>query len=191
MSRSASKSMENIADALQSKMDKTNSKVNTFVVNNKMHTINEYVFLFMANLKKIVLYYNLSRNEMLVILQLLEYMKFGNLISVSNSKIARDIGIDPRNMTKLMKRIKETELIIEIDGNIYFNPHVACKGSLDEDNTKDSTLIEYSAAIMQENNIGETSITTKRIRKKFKKDKEEADKEIREKIEKFFQPTEA
>lgn len=183
----ASETLADIATSLQDQMDHKGAKATVVIGKNKMQTINEYAFLFATNLNAIIIEYNLTRRDIMVVLKLIEYMYFGNLLSFSNSKLAKDLNLDPSNVSKVMKKLKHTELIIEDEGNLYFNPHIACKGTLDERIPECSRLLDYSAVVLNEMNSPATvSILTNNLRRKRKDEAKTSKDEINNKIKDFF-----
>jgi predicted transcriptional regulator len=55
----------------------------------------------------------LTRNGLRVLIYLLSKLDFGNLISVSQSDIARALGIERANVNRAMKQLVELEVLIE------------------------------------------------------------------------------
>lgn len=188
--KNATEALADVAQNLQEQMDKKDARTNVIVAQNKMQTINEYAFLFATNLSSIIKHYDLTKREIVVVLKLIEYMYFGNLLSFSNNRLAEDLNIDKANISRILKRLKKTELIVEDNGNLYFNPHIACKGTLDERKPDDCRLIDYSAIVLDEYNSPATvSIATNNIRRKQRKDSKTSDDEINKKIKEFFEET--
>lgn len=185
--KNAADTLADVAQGLQDQMDKKDARTNVIVAQNRMQTFNEYAFLFATNLDVIIDKYNLNKSEIRVVLKLIQYMYFGNLLSFSNNKLASDLNMDPSNLSKIMKKLKKTELIIEDGGNLYFNPHIACKGTLDERRVDDCRLLDYSAMILDEYNSPATvSIATPNIRRKMKKNNEAQNDEITKKIKEYY-----
>lgn len=183
----ATEALADAAQSLQDKMDKQGARANVIVAQNKMQTLNEYVFLFINNFNMIIKTYKLRGSEIKVLMKILEYMQFGNLITLSNSTLAKDLEMDKGNVSRIMKRFKESELIITINGSLFFNPHIACKGTIDERKPEDGQLLDYSAVILDEYNSPATvSIATSNIRKKNRRNTKTSNDEINNKITNFF-----
>lgn len=186
--KNANDTLIDVAQGLQKHMDHKEARSNVIIAKNRMQTFNEYAFLFASNINSIIDQYNLNRSEIRVVLKLIEYMYFGNLLSFSNSKLAKDLNLDPSNCSKIVKRLKKTELIVEDDGNLYFNPHIACKGTLDEKHPEDRKLIDYSAVILDEYQSPATiSIATPNTRRKIKEAERTSHEEIDKKIKEYFE----
>lgn len=179
--------LSDVAEKLQDQMDQKESVANVFISKNKMQTLNEYVFLFCENLDNIIQHYKLNTTEIRIVLKILNYMRFGNLISLSITSLANDLNLNKSNVSRAMKKLKSTELIVEMNGNLFFNPHVACKGVFDERKDEDRQLLDYSAVIIEQfGNNASPSIATKNIRKKCKTDAVTNDEIIDKRIKDFF-----
>lgn len=183
----ANQILADVAHNLQEHIDQKGARPNVFISKNRMQTFNEYAFLFATNLNLIIDRYDLTKRDIRVVLKLIEYMYFGNLLSFSNSKLASDLKIDPSNLSKILRKLKKTELIVEDDGNLYFNPHIACKGFLNENEAKDRQIIDYSAVVLNTYESPATpSIGTPNIRKHYKEHSENLSKKAQEEIKEFF-----
>lgn len=133
---------------------------------------NPFVFVFLDQFLQIMDQYSLTRTEIKMVFQILKYMQFGNLISMSFSKLMRDIGIDRSNGSKIIKRLKEAKLIINDDGNLYFNPHIITKGLRVKD--LDPDMIDYAAEQLEEIGVA-PNILTRKIKSKQKQKAKKAD----------------
>ena len=183
----AQQMLTDVAQNLQDQMDQKGARPNVFISKSRMQTFNEYAFLFATNLNLIIDRYDLTQRDIRVILKLIEYMYFGNLLSFSNTKLAADLKIDPSNLSKILKKLKKTELIVEDEGNLYFNPHIACKGFLNENEAKDRQIIDYSAIVLDSYDSPATpSIGTPNIRKHYKEHNDKLSEKAQEKINEFF-----
>ena len=183
----AQQMLTDVAQNLQDQMDQKGARPNVFISKSRMQTFNEYAFLFATNLNLIIDRYDLTKRDIRVILKLIEYMYFGNLLSFSNTKLAADLKIDPSNLSKILKKLKKTELIVEDEGNLYFNPHIACKGFLNENEAKDRQIIDYSAIVLDSYDSPATpSIGTPNIRKHYKEHNDKLSEKAQEKINEFF-----
>lgn len=184
----ANATLADVAQNLQDTMDKSRSGANVFVSENKMQTINEYALLFATNLDLIIEKYDLNKSEIRVVLKLIQYMYFGNLLAFSNNKLAKDLNTDKGYISRILKKLKKTELIVETDGNLYFNPHIACKGGLDERVPEDRRLIDYSAIVLEEYQSPATpSIATNNIRKKKNKEAITSTSDVDKKIKEYYE----
>lgn len=157
-------------DDMKKKMGVFNDKkVEVTGANRKMNTFNEYVCVFITNLNRIIKHYNLRMQEIRVLLQILEYMRFGNLISLSLKTLSEDTGMDKGNISRSMKRLKETGVIVEDRGSLYFNPHIVFKGYLDENEEDDRHLLDTAAVALDElHSPASPSIGTPAIRESRK-----------------------
>lgn len=143
MGRNIENSLMDVIENVQNHMDSTNSQVFVYSGKRKMQIINEFAILFVTAFLQCIDEYNLTRNDIRVMLKIIEYMKFGNLLRMSYSTIAKDLKIDKSNVSKTIKKLKDNKLIINDNGNEYLNPHVIAKGNfIDNDGER---LLNYAA----------------------------------------------
>jgi hypothetical protein len=91
----------------------------------------EYVHLFPKNLKKIIKEYNLTSNELLVTMEILDsMMSHGNmLINFSQARLCELTEINKSTMSKVFKSLRTKKVLIENEnGNLYINSVVFMKG---------------------------------------------------------------
>ena len=163
---SSEKALNGILDNIQNNMDEKNSDLNIFIGKERMDIRNDFVILFYNSLLSIINEYNLSKTDIKAILKILEYMQYGNLIRMSYAQLARDIGVDPSNINKTIRKLKQSKLLIEKDSNLYLNPHVISKGKFKNKDDEAKELLEYSAQLLEDLNL-EPSILTPNLRKKI------------------------
>lgn len=171
---SSEKALSGILDNIQNNMDEKNSDLNIFIGKDRMDICNDFVILFYNSLLNIINEYNLSKTDIKAILKILEYMQYGNLIRMSFAQLARDIGIDPSNINKTIKKLKQSKLLIDKESNLYLNPHVISKGKFKNKDEEARELLEYSAELLENSNIS-PSILTPKLRKKIANKKVEDD----------------
>lgn len=152
------------ADKLQEQLEKNpNTSVNIYMGKARLPIANNYVILFYHALYTVIDDYDLSRNEIRTMLKILEYMQFGNLISMSQKKLGEDLKINKGRMSTIMKRLKTCGLILDDSGNLYLNPQVIAKGKfLDK---QEETLLEKGAEVLQEKLRLGPNILTEKLRK--------------------------
>ena len=163
---SSEKALNGILDNIQNNMDEKNSDLNIFIGKERMDIRNDFVILFYNSLLSIINEYNLSKTDIKAILKILEYMQYGNLIRMSYAQLARDIGVDPSNINKTIRKLKQSKLLIEKDSNLYLNPHVMSQGKFKNKDDEAKELLEYSAQLLEDLNL-EPSILTPNLRKKI------------------------
>lgn len=162
---------DQILAEIQTTMEEKNSDINVYIGKEKMEICNQFVFLFYNSLLAMIDDYNLAKNDIKAILKILEYMQYGNLVRMSFAQLARDIGVDPTNITKITRKLKKAALLIEKDGNLFLNPHVIAKGKFKRKDENDQKLLEYSAKKLTESNPTLTpSILTAKLKKERDKD---------------------
>lgn len=104
----------------------------------KQDVLNPFVIVFNRNMLQLLKdkELQLGINEMKVIFQLCEYAEFGNLLNVSQKKLARDLSIDTSSVSRAMKKLTSKGILISDaeaegeEGNLYLNPQIITKGAL-------------------------------------------------------------
>lgn len=163
---SSDEALNEILDNIQTNMDEKNSDLNVFIGKEKMDICNDFVILFYNSLLSIINEYNLSKTDIKAVLQILEYMQYGNLVRMSYAQLARDIGIDPSNINKVIKKLKQSYLLIEKNNNLYLNPHIIAKGRFKKKDNDAKELLEYSAELLDGTSV-KPSILTHKIKHKM------------------------
>lgn len=77
---------------------------------------------------------NLTKNELMTLMTIFLKIEEANSISnvlmnINQSAIAKKLGIDPRNMSYVMKGLQEKGIIKKNDGSLYINYNYFFKGS--------------------------------------------------------------
>lgn len=171
--KSSDTAINNVLDGLQQQMQDKNSDIQVNIGRERMDIINPYVLLFYDSLYKLIEDFKLSTNDIKALLKMLEYMQYGNLVRMSYAKLARDIGIDPKNINKTIKKLKSAKILIEVEDNVYLNPQVIAKGKFKRKDEIHTKILEEGAKSLQIINL-EPNILTPKLREQ-KKIKEQVD----------------
>jgi len=170
--REVEKAFTSMLDDIQQKMDETNSNINVITTPSKMPIVNQFVLMFFAAFLSLIDEFKLTRNDIRVILKILEIMQFGNLVRVSWTSLGKSIGITPTNMGRHVKTLKDSKLLIEDeDGNIYLNPQVIAKGKFlsSRQNADIDRLLDLGADALK-GTSATPSILTPKMRKEMKEE---------------------
>jgi len=162
--------LQKVADDLQETIDKNDTPVNVFTAPARMPIVNQFALLFHDSFLMSIDDYALTRNDIRVVLKIIELMKFGNLVKISWSDVGSSLGINRSNMSRHMANLRRARLIVDdAGGNTYLNPQIIAKGKFLQQ-SGDKTLIEVlelgAAAI--EGTRMQPSILTKNLRAKKK-----------------------
>lgn len=133
----------------------------------RMETINPFVLLFYNSLLDIIDEYKLRMTEVKALLMLLNYMQYGNLVNVSWSQLMRDIGVLETNSTRIVKKLKDSGILICKDGHTFLNPHVVAKGKFRRRDNTATELLEFAADELMQRGM-KPNIMTKNIKRKMK-----------------------
>lgn len=167
------KFLTELVDILDTTLKKGNKSVNIFASASKMQIVNNYVLLFFDSFLQTIDDYNLSKNDIRVMLRIMKMMSFGNLIRISWSDVAKSLNIAPNNMPRHLKKLKEAGLIIEDSNNMYLNPQIIAKGKFlhkkDDLNNELERLLNLGASILETTNREASILTPALIKKRNKK----------------------
>lgn len=97
----------------------------------KNEYIQDFVCIFMRNLKYLIETYKLTLREIRILVALASEVQFGNKISIKQKYLATDLGMYPSDVSKAIKRLKDVEILIQIDEEWYLNPQLLAKGKID------------------------------------------------------------
>ena len=120
---------DEVAEQVQGLQEKGNVKVTAIIQPEKKNSLkSEFVMAFTSNLRALA-ELNISQSELKVITYILEIMEYGNLISLNQSQIARDLDMKKSNMSVIFKKLKQKKILIEDeDKNLYMNANIFAKG---------------------------------------------------------------
>lgn len=194
--RDSENALQTVAEGIQEHLDKGNKSINVFTAPARMPIINQFCLLFYQSFLDTIDEYQLKLNDIRVILKILEKMQFGNLVKLSWSDIARSLKMNPTNINRHIKKLKDAALLIEDEGgNTYLNPQIIAKGKFLQNN-EDAKIIELlnlGADALDGTNI-KPSIMTDKIKNKqyeqhsllnFIDDEKFREKEIKKPIKKY------
>lgn len=91
----------------------------------------DYVHVFPKNLKKLIIEYGLTSNELLVIVEIMEStLSHGNLlINFSQKRLCELTNMNKSTMSKVFKTLREKKVLIENEnGHTYLNSVIFLKG---------------------------------------------------------------
>lgn len=120
------------AQKLQEKVKKNDDKikVTTHIQADKdtKYLKSQFVIAFTENLLNFSKL-NITKNQLLVVCYILEKMEYGNLISLNQSAIAKELEIHRSNVSRVFKQLREKEIIIaDADDNLFMNSNLFSKG---------------------------------------------------------------
>lgn len=100
----------------------------------KIIKANDFCMVFYQNIGKLLSdgELNITRNDMRVLFKLLEYTRLGNLLSFSQTQIAKELGLTRQVVNRSLSNLKKKEVILETERGLFFNPLIICKGGYDQ-----------------------------------------------------------
>lgn len=130
------KYIDDICDGVNKVADKAEEKdpnVNVIIAKDKreMKPLNPFVIVFYENFQSIILEHKLNATEILIVLEILKAMSYGNLISISQTEIATFLGLPKQNVNRAFSKFRKSGLLVKSElGTEYVNSQIIAKGSL-------------------------------------------------------------
>lgn len=104
----------------------------TVIVKEKQTNIkakNPFVIMFIDNYD--ILLDICGKEELKIVNYLMKVMNYGNLISISNKDIAEQTKINPANVSRALRKLRDKKVISKTkNGSMFINPHIFSKGNL-------------------------------------------------------------
>lgn len=108
-----------------------NDKVNIIVSKKYTHDVkNNFVMLFYENLFDIIKKHKLGMIELEVLLTLLKFASYGNLLSYTQKAIGKIIDKPQPNVSRALKKLRDKNILIKLETGEYLNPHIITKGNI-------------------------------------------------------------
>lgn len=95
----------------------------------------EYSQMFSTTLFECTIQFNLSKNDLIVLLGYCSLMEYGNAINISQADVAQKIGIAQPTVARSIKRLKDVGIfysIPEAPRSLYIHPAFIAKGDLSQ-----------------------------------------------------------
>ncbi|VUS45426.1 hypothetical protein SB6407_05575 [Klebsiella pasteurii] len=118
---------ENVTE-INKLQEKGDVKVTTIVNTEKKVSLkDQFVMAFTSNLRALA-ELNISQNELKVITYILEVMEYGNLISINQTAIAKELGLHKSNVSYVFKKLVTKNILIKQNGHTFMNSNLFAKG---------------------------------------------------------------
>lgn len=165
------KNAEKVLDEINEKLEGNEKELTLISTTNlKYKPVNEFVILFADSLFLTIDEYDLNATDIKVILKIISYAQYGNLLQFSKKTLAKDCGLKLPNLYRSLKKLHDTSLLITVRENVYLNPQIIAKGALkkfaeaEKIDGEIENLIEIGAKKMKEKLGIEPNIETKEMK---------------------------
>ena len=125
------KTLDKIADIAEG-IDKRNDVIAVYKRMSQNLYIQEFVCIFMDNMSDVMERFRLTSNELRVLFKLGTYLQYSNKIKIYRKTIADELHMQQTHVNAAIRRLKTVEILIEDNGEVYFNPHLFAKGKIDD-----------------------------------------------------------
>lgn len=173
------KDVGNLLQSIDKKLSEDDAELNVILTNNLRYIPrNEFSILFADALfvytEPALKEKKMSMTDLRVILRIVHYTKYGNLVQISRQTLMEDCGLKPAHLSRSLKKLHELGLLLTVNRNMYLNPQVIAKGSLrsfaeaKKIEGFEQNLIEMGAKQLEKFNI-EPNIETQKMKEKRQK----------------------
>lgn len=108
-----------------------NENINIFKGKRKANLKENFVMVFNKALLKAVITHKLTNTDISVLLQVIEYVSWGNVINLTQQNIAEDLNIKQQQVSRSFKKLRDAEIFIDgKKGSLFLNPEYLVKGDL-------------------------------------------------------------
>lgn len=172
--KNGTEALQTIVESIENQFKDGNKAVNIFTAPARMPIVNQFALIFHNNFLLTIDEYNLTLNDIRVMLKIIDLMKFGNLVKLSWSDVGKSIGIKKQNMAKHVKKLKDASLLIDDEsGNTYLNPQIIAKSKfLEKTDQKIIEILNLGADAIDGTNITPSILTDKIRNKQIEKNKQ-------------------
>ena len=118
-----------------------NLQVNIIKSKQKVKPNQSFSLVFQSNLIQITRDYKLNNTDFLVLLKVIEYVSYGNLISLTQQTIANDLNIAQPHVSRSWVKLVKAKIIYKSNGSLFLNPQYIVKGNLKE--SKESNAYKH------------------------------------------------
>ncbi|NBI43990.1 hypothetical protein GVX76_11090 [[Haemophilus] felis] len=108
-------------------------EVKVIVSTSKTHVkpLNPFVLIFHQVFREIILKFDLGGFDVVLISLLADKMQFGNQVAITQTALAKELGVKRQAVTRSFKKLKDCGLLLEDEfGNQFLNAQVIAKGDL-------------------------------------------------------------
>lgn len=127
--------IEKVSDAIKRKQE-TTKNVNVIITgdsidNWKVNPMNNFVILFYDNFQELLLNYNLTKVDIVILLEILKLMHMGNQVQITQQQIVKNTGKNKCQVSLSWKKFVKYNILITTNaGSKFINPQLIVKGSL-------------------------------------------------------------
>lgn len=118
-----------------------NLQVNIIKNKQKIKPNQSFSMVFNSNFSSVLKEYRLNHNDILILFTIIEYVNFGNLISLTQQTIANDLNTSQQNISKSWSKLMKAKILFKHNGSLFLNPKYIVKGNLK--NSKESNAYKH------------------------------------------------
>lgn len=134
----------------QNKEDNEKVSISISKQRKKVDPLNPFVMIFISSFKEIIKDYNLGNKDIVLLLHLLEKMKYGNLVQITQTAIAKELNEKQPNISRSFKNLFSCGILVkDANKNIFINSQIINKQDLHKMKYENKELYDLSLSEMQ------------------------------------------
>jgi hypothetical protein len=98
------------------------------VAGKKIKVNTEFVMLFYSAVANLIDAKKINLTDFRVLFGICEIAKFGNLISMNQTVLAKQLGMQKQNMSKCISKLSAANVLIKSEYGLFINPSLIVKG---------------------------------------------------------------
>ena len=100
------------------------------VCRTKVKPEEEFVFYFLTNMNALMSDPQITKQDLMILMQYATKMKYGNQLSISQLDIAEDLGIDKSRVSNSVKKLTKRGIFYKEGRSLFMNWKYLAKGNL-------------------------------------------------------------
>ena len=104
--------------------------ISVSVCRTKVKPEEEFVFYFLTNMNALMSDPQITKQDLMILMQYATKMKYGNQLSISQLDIAEDLGIDKSRVSNSVKKLTKRGIFYKEGRSLFMNWKYLAKGNL-------------------------------------------------------------
>lgn len=123
---------DTVEDILQGINSLGEPEITVSVARKNIKLADEFVFYFLTNMNSLMADPEITKQDLMVLMQYATKMKYGNQLSISQLDIAEDLKIDKSKVSKSVKKLIERGVFYREKRSLFMNWKFLAKGNLND-----------------------------------------------------------
>jgi predicted transcriptional regulator len=124
--------MENVSEIFDETSNDKNANVNVIKSKKKANVNEDFVIFFFEKFSRSIINSKISMSDLLVLLKVLEYVSWGNVINLTQQTVADDLNMKQQQVNRSFKKLEKACIFIRAKKSLFINPNYMCMGDLNK-----------------------------------------------------------